>query len=267
MGIMQITAMPRTRLLLAAALLAGASPASVAEAPPAGRGDVPGMHHGMQLGPRTGGNGTAGQEFGLLPADRYFYVDNAGLRRIHAVLNGQPFKLTTDPAEVSRGANTYLMSDTGEVTIDMVRYMIPGPETDTVLNRMSIEGEGPPGADAFIVVADQYITDSITYVLDLDPVPEQAGLLQNYPNPFNGGTTIVYEIPTSVRSGTDVRLEVYDVLGRRVRLLVEDRRWPGSFTVSWDGRNERGEALPSGAYFYRVLAGDYRATKKLMILR
>lgn len=243
-----------------------------APAATAGEPDTPALRSGrtgarIAAGPRHGASAAGRQEFGLLYADRYFYIDNAGLRRVYAVINGNPFKLTTDPGEVLRGANTLLISDTGETTIDMGRYMIPAPETDTTLNRMSVEAEGPPGSDAFIVIADQYITDTIHYVLDLSAVPASAALTQNYPNPFNGPTTIRYDIPVSLVYGVDVRLVVYDLLGREVKVLVEDRRYPGSFTVRWDGNDTRGEPAASGAYFYRITAGDILETRRLLLIR
>lgn len=249
------------------AALALHAPAATAGEPPAAGSESGRTGLRIAAGPRHGASTAGRQEFGLLYADRYFYIDNAGLRRVYAVINGNPFKLTTDPGEVLRGANTLLISDTGETTIDMGRYMIPAPETDTTLNRMSVEAEGPPGTDAFIVIADQYITDTIHYVLDLSAVPASAALTQNYPNPFNGPTTIGYDIPAARVYGVDVRLAVYDLLGREVKVLVEDRRYPGSFTVRWDGTDARGEPAASGAYFYRITAGDVLETRRLLLIR
>jgi hypothetical protein len=254
-------------MLLAAVLLLGDGSEAAVPTPRGGSLEPGTPRERVRLAARPSRTDAIAEEFGLLYVDRYFYIDNAGLRRVHAVINGHPFKLTTDPAEVARGANTYLISDTGETTIDMGRYMIPAPETDTTLNRMSVEAEGPPGADAFIVIADQYVTDSVDYVLDLAPIPSEAGVLQNYPNPFNSATVIEYQIPASLRGGVDLTIAVYDILGRRVRTLMEDRRYPGSFTIRWDGTNDNGESVPSGAYFYRMAGGSLLETRKLMIVR
>jgi hypothetical protein len=89
-------------------------------------------------------------------------------------------------------------------------------------------------------------------------VPSSFSLAQNYPNPFNPSTTIKYELPKS----SDVRLSVYDMLGREVSVLVNERRDAGVHEVKFDGSN-----LASGVYVYRLQAGDVTQTKRLMLLR
>ena len=83
-------------------------------------------------------------------------------------------------------------------------------------------------------------------------------LSQNYPNPFNPSTTIKFELPKS----SQVVLTVFDILGRQVSVLVDDRRGAGVHVVKFDGSN-----LASGVYFYRIQAGDYVASKKMLILK
>jgi hypothetical protein len=83
-------------------------------------------------------------------------------------------------------------------------------------------------------------------------------LYQNYPNPFNPSTIIGYQLP----AGVYVVLTVYDVLGREVETLVNERQTAGSHYVEFGGRN-----LPSGVYFYRLDAGRYHDTKKLLLLK
>jgi hypothetical protein len=88
--------------------------------------------------------------------------------------------------------------------------------------------------------------------------PERYELHQNYPNPFNPSTTIKYELPTA----SIVRLGVYDMLGREVSVLVDEVRNAGVHEVKFEGGT-----LSSGVYFYRLQAGDYVATKRLLLLR
>jgi hypothetical protein len=83
-------------------------------------------------------------------------------------------------------------------------------------------------------------------------------LAQNYPNPFNPSTTIKFELPKS----SVVRLSVYDLLGREVSVLVNDRRNAGVHEVTFDG-----SALASGMYLYRLQAEDFVQTRKLLLLR
>ncbi|MDP6419695.1 MAG: FlgD immunoglobulin-like domain containing protein, partial [Candidatus Krumholzibacteria bacterium] len=64
-----------------------------------------------------------------------------------------------------------------------------------------------------------------------------------------------------------VRLEIYDLLGRKVRSLLNSTMETGEHRVEWDGRNSQGEMQPSGVYFYRISAGDFRETRKMMMLK
>ncbi len=93
-------------------------------------------------------------------------------------------------------------------------------------------------------------------------------LYRNYPNPFNPVTHIGFRIPDlSKGAGGFVELKIYDLLGREIKTLVNTRLLPGSYTVIWDGRDNEGRAVASGAYLYRLTAGKYTATKKMMLLR
>jgi YVTN family beta-propeller protein len=88
-------------------------------------------------------------------------------------------------------------------------------------------------------------------------------LEQNTPNPFNPTTTIRY----SVASDTHVRLLIYDVAGRRVRTLVDGNKRPNMYKVVWDGTNDAGQSVATGVYFYRITAGKFVQTKKMLLLK
>ncbi|MDQ7052216.1 MAG: FlgD immunoglobulin-like domain containing protein [candidate division KSB1 bacterium] len=99
---------------------------------------------------------------------------------------------------------------------------------------------------------------------DLDrQIPTQFRLSQNYPNPFNPGTTFSYELPTSEH----VSLIIYDITGRRVKTLVNQKQAPGTHTVFWDGTNDGGQRLASGVYFYRLKAGNFLQSRRMVLLR
>ena len=89
-------------------------------------------------------------------------------------------------------------------------------------------------------------------------VPEKFELFQNYPNPFNPSTNIKYQI---AKSG-DVKLIVYDVLGNEVATLVNEKLQPGTYEIEWNAFN-----YPSGVYFYKLTAGDYKQTNKMILLK
>lgn len=88
-------------------------------------------------------------------------------------------------------------------------------------------------------------------------------LLQNYPNPFNPITKIKFEIPDQVRNYRSlVTLKVYDVLGNEVAILVNEEKQPGTYEVEFEGTG-----LPSGIYLYQLKAGNYAATKKMVLIK
>jgi hypothetical protein len=91
----------------------------------------------------------------------------------------------------------------------------------------------------------------------------QFSLSNNYPNPFNPETKISYLLPRACR----VRLEIFNLLGQRVRTLVDEDHAAGKAEVIWDGKDDEGEAVASGIYFYQIEAGDFVDSKKMVILR
>jgi hypothetical protein len=97
----------------------------------------------------------------------------------------------------------------------------------------------------------------------VDSVPTAYGAYQSYPNPFNPACTIPYDLPVAGR----VRLQIYDVDGSPVRTLVDSWREAGLYSEVWDGRNDAGRVLPSGVYFYRFEAGEFVATRKVILLK
>ena len=100
------------------------------------------------------------------------------------------------------------------------------------------------------------------------PVPERFVLGQNYPNPFNPSTDINYQIPNpKSQSPVHTTLKVFNILGQEVRVLVDEEKEPGQYTVSWDGKNGGGDEVPSGVYFYRIEASDFTATRRMVLMK
>jgi hypothetical protein len=95
------------------------------------------------------------------------------------------------------------------------------------------------------------------------PLPLRYSLFQNYPNPFNPETEIRYALPERAY----VRLEVYNLLGQKVVTLADGSQDAGEFAVRWNGTDDRGVSLASGIYFYRLQAGEFSATKKMIFLK
>ena len=93
-------------------------------------------------------------------------------------------------------------------------------------------------------------------------------LSQNYPNPFNPSTTIKYSIPLYEKGQTsNVKLNIYDILGRIVVTLVNQNQKPGNYEITWNGLSATGRQIPSGVYFYRLTVGKFTQVKKMLLLR
>jgi hypothetical protein len=93
--------------------------------------------------------------------------------------------------------------------------------------------------------------------------PTDFNLRQNYPNPFNATTLIQYTLPWA----SQVRIQIYNLLGQKVRLLINERQESGFKIVVWDGRDDSGAEVGSGIYFCRIMAGDFVDCKKMTLLK
>ena len=94
--------------------------------------------------------------------------------------------------------------------------------------------------------------------LELEIISQHYSLNQNYPNPFNPSTRISYSIP----SQSHISLKLYDVLGREVAILMNKEQPVGNYEVEFDASD-----LTSGVYFYRIQAGDFVETKKMVLMK
>jgi parallel beta-helix repeat protein len=143
---------------------------------------------------------------------------------------------------------------------------------DSVRAVLNWWGTQSPGSNCFVGWVDH------TPWLNSDPCEAGGGLIQttetlrynpalwqNYPNPFSSNTMISYQVPNE---GAHVSLRVYDVMGRLVRVLVEEPQTVGVHHVVWEGRRKDGRAMPAGVYFYEIEIGDdFRSTKKMGLVR
>lgn len=246
------------RLLILSALVALSARALAAQGPDTGRDAEP-----------------------LLAIDSLLTIDNRGLTRFFVTLNAYRFKLATDPDEVDASANAFLIPRHGLITIDIAALLAPDDEdpfdddcaaaVPNGNNCIAIVPQGPEGATAQVIISDTPIAGhpvafAIT-VEDLGPIPQAFALLQSYPNPFTDAATIVYTVPESRSSGLPVSLGIYDRLGRLVRTLVAAQRFPGTFTVVWDGRDGAGRPVPSGLYVGRLVTDEGQRSIRITRLR
>ena len=153
---------------------------------------------------------------------------------------GYPVTVSWDSRELPAGVFTLSDAATGtRVRIDM-KSLQSFVITDTSLHTLKIVAVITP----------------VTALDEKGEIPRVFSLDQNYPNPFNPSTVIRYGLPGS----SEVRLSVYDMLGREVLVLLDGTREAGMHNVNFDA-----SGLSSGVYFYRLRAGDFVQTRKLII--
>jgi len=131
------------------------------------------------------------------------------------------------------------------------------------------------GDIALVKIFSQGIIESLQVVLSWDPVdsttlpfdhiqvPKDFSLSQNSPNPFNAGTTIKYNLPKTCQ----VRLQIYNILGQKVRTLVDKFEEAGYKEARWDGKNDLNNSVASGVYFYKIKAEDFVETRKMVLMK
>ena len=133
-----------------------------------------------------------------------------------------------------------------------------------VIEDMRLESQlAVTGADGDKYYTIEYLGTALATAVDHAALPGVYVLQQCYPNPFNPLTTIVYDLPRASR----VSLSITDLLGREVRKLVDGYEPAGRREALWDGRDKNGQEVASGVYFYRLTAGDFTDTKKMLLLK
>jgi subtilisin family serine protease/photosystem II stability/assembly factor-like uncharacterized protein len=176
-----------------------------------------------------------------------------------ALLTGVACAPGTNAVWTSDGLFMYRSRDAGQSWTAEPTY----PFTGSVLH-LSFSDSSHGWATTSFGAALRYQGDTILSSTPLPDVPQVFSLEQNYPNPFNPTTVIKYTIGGTRGWGlgvSDVKLVVYDVLGREVAVLVNERKAPGEYQVRFDGAG-----LASGVYFYRLTTNAFEATRKMLLI-
>ncbi len=121
---------------------------------------------------------------------------------------------------------------------------------------------------ALISAVGVYALFTTDFQTDIDDdevaiLPSSFELSQNYPNPFNPSTEIVYSLPVKAK----VTITVYNVLGQKVKVFDRGEQSAGTHKVTWNATDSRGQSVSSGMYFYRITAGDFSASRKMVLLK
>ncbi len=142
-------------------------------------------------------------------------------------------------------------------TCDLSAY-----EGETVQIRWRFASDGYVTEEGWYV-DDINLTFDVGTSVDEELLPIEFALGQNAPNPFNPVTVIQYQLPEPAH----VRIDVYNIAGRRVRTIVDGPQEAGYQTVVWDGTNDFGQKVASGVYMYRMQAGDFVSEKRMVLLK
>jgi len=99
--------------------------------------------------------------------------------------------------------------------------------------------------------------------LNTSSIPTSFLLSQNYPNPFNPETTISFDMPIEEH----ISLEIYNIIGQKVKTLVNENLVPGRYILKWNGTDQYNKPVSSGIYFYKLKSASFTATKKMTLMK
>jgi hypothetical protein len=159
---------------------------------------------------------------------------------------------------MNMGPFTMALGDTQEVVI----AMIASPAPTSAENATWLKNRAKYVRAIYPNLGD-YVAAFVTGVSQNSNIPQEFTLDQNFPNPFNPTTQIRFTNPQAGQ----VKLSVFDLLGRETKVLYQGTLNAGEHTLTWHGRNTSGEAMPSGVYFCRLTQGDRQITRKMLLIR
>ena len=172
---------------------------------------------------------------------------------------------------VDGSGNVYVTGNSGTVKYNSTgvqQWVAPGNRVDLAVDASSnvyVTGSTNSGNSTFYTTV-KYIQTPTSVEEKIFGVPGEFRLEQNYPNPFNPSTVIRYQLPVN----SLVSLKIYDLLGREVATLVNEEKPAGSYEVTFDGKNlsrQKNGGLASGVYFYKLQAGDFVETKRMLMIK
>jgi hypothetical protein len=182
------------------------------------------------------------------------------------------------PAAISRNVSTTFTTSAKDVDGGALQFTyrvngatVKGPGTDSTYTVTFTDAHGTAKTVICSFKTAAGLSDSTTWNFIItavnngnEGIPTEFTLGQNYPNPFNPTTTIRFDLPKEA----PVTLEVYNVLGVRIRSLLQGESFSaGHHLMVWDGRDDNGNGAPSGVYLYRINANDFHGSKKMTLVK
>jgi len=173
----------------------------------------------------------------------------------------------------SQGMNLFYHTKSGKIKIGLLDIynlstLSPGKEP---IVRIKLRKKAPKVDLSAVRIDQAIIVDALAEELRIEirpnkfieTLPTTFSLAQNYPNPFNPQTVIQY----SLSEDCQVRISIYNILGQRVKVLVNEYQLAGYKSVVWDGKNSKGKNVASGVYFYKIQAGKFNNVKKMVLIK
>jgi hypothetical protein len=180
---------------------------------------------------------------------------------------GPPFTIEVTIQDSESGLSEINILASNNATITVPPFTIGTREPVVVIAEKIDQGHS-----ATVVLETKDVVGNTT---QCDPVyqtisaviPEGFALKQNFPNPFNPTTSIHFDVAAGNGGAVNVSLRIYDITGREIKTLVNEAMQPGKYSAEWDATNNRGDTVAGGIYIYRMVAGDFVATRKLVLLK
>lgn len=166
----------------------------------------------------------------------------------------------TPPGRFGTLTPTVKLAPNDSTTIRVVFTPLDSTLSYTATLRIITNDPDPADDTVFVVLTGRGRGTTSVQLATLDGIPDRYVLEHNYPNPFNPSTTIRFGIPTNIGHAEVARLRVFDVLGREVATLVDEKLAPGLYSVQFDAGG-----LSSGVYFYRLSVGRFLETRKMVL--
>ena len=192
-------------------------------------------------------------------------------------INYDPEQLSFEPPQLSDWSDKFIVEykDNKQGKLIVLLYNLSNdPISPGEGNMLSLPVTVSPNVNNIKLEIDEILlADENAVKIPVDDgktsTPIAFELSQNYPNPFNPSTTIKFTLPSPEDGGSTLSttLKIYNVLGKVVRTLIDEPMAPGVHHKIWDGRDEEGNQVASGIYFYRLRAGALQDTKKMVLLK
>ena len=169
-------------------------------------------------------------------------------------------------SDITTEDNIYLSSTDESVGKILVEWAnsINTNQSEIIFDSKSFDRNDTPISIGYTIYGnDENIISQGMKSMQIRAIPDEYSLHHNYPNPFNPSTTIMYDLPETGFT----RLLIYDLLGREVVTLVKKDMKAGYYSTRWDGRNQYGQNVGAGMYFYYLQSGPYRKSLKMLLVK